>query len=187
MVAPSDRAAAVCLRGSGGAYHDGINRFQVARVRFQLDQNTCSFAQREVAPITVVVLDVAGSTLRNFGYGLDYLNGRGSLELAKDCLVWAAEVVGQHVEAATVSHSDHYFSRARAGRKLNRLVDHRHGHVEAFDRELLLAEVGLVHEAFERVDCQQSAQQRALLLWLQRLAVETALNSLTQPGALAVA
>ena len=44
-----------------------------------------------------------------------------------------------------------------------------------------------MHEAFERVDCQQSAQQRALRFRLERLAVDAALNSLTQPGALAVA
>ena len=44
-----------------------------------------------------------------------------------------------------------------------------------------------MHEAFERVYGQQSAQQRALGFRLERLAVDAALNSLAQPVALAVA
>ena len=62
-------------------------------------------------------------------------------------------------------------SRApRRGRQLDQLVDHRHGHVEALDRELLLAQVGLVHEALERVDLGQPLEQRLLLVVGQRLA-----------------
>ena len=57
-----------------------------------------------------------------------------------------------------------------AAGELDHLVEHRDGHVQALDRELLLAQVGLVHEALERVDLRQAAQQRLLLLVGQRRA-----------------
>ena len=100
----------------------------------------------------VVVLDVAGAALRD---RRDRLERRGALELGEDRVVRAAEVVGEHVEAAAVGHPDHDLARAARRRQLDQLVEHRHGHVEALDRELLLAEVGLVHEALERVDLGQ--------------------------------
>ena len=81
----------------------------------------------------MVVLDVAGSPLRDLGHRLDNLNGRSSFELAKDRLVRAAEVVGENVEAAAVGHPDHYLARTGLRCQLNRLVDHRHGHVKALD------------------------------------------------------
>ena len=72
------------------------------------------------------------------------------------------------------------------GRELDHLVEHRDRHVQALDRELLLAQVGLVHEALERVDLGEAAQQRALLLVAQRPAVGAGLDLLAQPGALAM-
>ena len=76
--------------------------------------------------------------------------------------------------------------RALGAGELDHLVEHRDGHVEALDRELLLAQVGLVHEALERVDLGQAAQELALLLVGQRLAERAGLDLLAQPDALAV-
>ena len=131
----------------------------------------------------VVVLDVAGAALRDRGHGLD--RGR-ALELAEDRLVRAAQVVGEHVEPAAVGHADDHFAGALGGRELDHLVEHRDRHVQTLDRELLLAQVGLVHEALERVDLGQAAQQRDLLLGPERLAVGAGLDLLAQPDALAV-
>ena len=96
------------------------------------------------------------------------------------------EVVREHVQAAAVGHADDDLARALGGRELDHLVEHRDRHVEALDRELLLAQVGLVHEALERVDLRQPAQQRDVLLGAQRLAVGAGLDLLAQPDALAV-
>ena len=82
---------------------------------------------------------------------------------------------------------DDDLARAVRGGELDRLVDHRDRHVEALDRELLLAQVGLVHEALERVDLDQALQQRVLLVGGQRLAELARLDLLAQPHALAVA
>ena len=78
-------------------------------------------------------------------------------------------------------------SRAAVDRgELDQLVEHRDGHVHALDRELLLAEVGLVHEALERVHLDQALQQRPLLVGGQRAAERAGLDVLAQPDPLAV-
>ncbi len=131
----------------------------------------------------MVVLDVAGAALRDRGDGLDR---GGALELAEHGLVRAPEVVGEHVEPAAVRHAEHDLARALGGRQLDHLVEHRDGHVQALDRELLLAQVRLVHEALERVDLREPPQQLALLLVRQRRAERPGLDLLAQPHALAV-
>jgi hypothetical protein len=54
---------------------------------------------------------------------------------------------------------------------VDELIDHRDRHVQALDRELLLAEVRLVHEALEGVDLDEAPQQPLLLVRRERAAV----------------
>jgi hypothetical protein len=49
-------------------------------------------------------------------------------------------------------HTDHDLVRAILGREPDRFVQHRHHHVEAFDRELLLAEECAPQVLLERLD-----------------------------------
>ena len=105
---------------------------------------------------------------------------------AKIVLVGAAEVVGEHVQPAAVGHPDDDLLGAAGRRQLDQLVEHRHRHVEALDRELVLAEVGLVHEALERVDLDQARQQSALLVALERLCGTLRSRSSRAASALAV-
>ena len=79
-----------------------------------------------------------------------------------------------------------HLARAAGRGQLGQLVDHRHGHVQALDRELLLAQVGLVHEALERVDLGEPLEQRLLLVAGQRMAELAGLDRLAQPQPLAV-
>ena len=92
----------------------------------------------------------------------------------------------EYVQPPAVRHPDHDFARALGGRQLDQLVEHRDGHVESLDRELFLAQVGLVHEALERVDLGQPLEQRLLLLGAQRLAEGARLDRLAQPQPLPV-
>ena len=177
------RALARRLDRARGAGHDRADVLEVRRVGLQPHEHAVGVAALVGALRAVVVLDVAGAALRDRRHGLD--RGR-ALELAEDRLVRAAEVVREHVQAAAVGHADDDLARALGGRELDHLVEHRHGHVEALDRELLLAQVGLVHEALERVDLRQPAQQRDLLVGAERLAVGAGLDLLAQPHALAV-
>ena len=187
LVALGARPAAVGLRGARGAHHDRVDELQMARVGLQVDEDLAALAQLVGARVAVVVLDVAGAALRDLGDGLDDLERRGALELAEDRLVGAAEVVGEHVQAAAMRHPDDDLARAVGCAELDHLVDHRDRHVEALDRELLLTEVGLVQEALQRVDRDQAAQQAALLLGRHRRAVDAGLDPLAQPDALAMA
>ena len=177
------RALAGRLQRAGRALDHRPDVLEVAGVGLQPHDDRGLVGQLVGALGAVVVLDVAGPALRDRRHRLDR---RGALELPEDRLVAAAEAVREHVEPAAVRHAQDHLARAVGGRELDHLVEHRHGHVEPLDRELLLAEVGLVHEALERVDLRQPAQQRALLLVRQRGAERARLDLLAQPGALAV-
>ena len=83
-----------------------------------------------------------------------------------------------------MSHADHDLLGAVLAGERGDLVDHRHGHVEALDREHLLAEVGLLQEALELEDLDQPAQQAPLLVGRERRAVPAGLDHLPQPHAL---
>ena len=173
-VAVGVRPLAAGLRGARRADDDRVHELQVRRVGLEVDEDRVAVGQLVGALGAVVVLDVAGAALRDRRHGLER---RGALELGEDRLVGAAEVVGQHVEPAAVGHADDDLARAVRGGQLDHLVDHRDRHVEALDRELLLAEVGLVHEALEGVDLDQALQQRVLLVVGQRLAELASLRS----------
>ncbi len=177
------RALARGLDRARGALDDRADVLQVARVGLEPHDDRGVVGQLVGALRAVVVLDVAGAALRD---RRDRLDRGGALELAEDRLVRAPEAVGEHVEPAAVRHADDDLARAVGGGELDHLVEHRDRHVEALDRELLLAQVGLVHEALERVDLREPAQQRALLLVGQRRAERAGLDLLAQPGALAV-
>ena len=70
----------------------------------------------------------------------------------------------EHVHAAAVGHADDDLARAVLAGELDDLIDHRHGHVDALDREALGAEERAAHEALERVDVGQALEQLLLLL-----------------------
>ncbi len=74
-----------------------------------------------------------------------------------------------------------------AGRIIDCEVEHRHQGVEPLDGESLLAQVGLVQEAFERLDFDEPVQQRQLLPRLERLLERARLDLLPEPDPLLVA
>ena len=132
----------------------------------------------------VVVLHVAGAAL---GHRRVHVHRLLALELGDDRLVGPADGVREHVQAAAVGHAEHDLARALVGALLDQLVEHRHEHVEALDRELLLAQERLVQVALERLDLRQALQQRALLVGVERRAVRAPLDRLAQPHAPVVA
>ena len=130
-----------------------------------------------------VVLDVARAAL---GVGCDRVDRPLAFELAQDVLVRHADRVREHVETAAVRHAHHDIVRARLGRQLDRLVEHRDHHVEALERELLLAEEPLAQEPLHPLHLAETAEERLLLLDGERLPVVTRLDRLPQPHALLV-
>ena len=177
------RAVARGLGGARRALHHRRDVLEVARIGLQVHPDRAAVGQLVGALGAVVVLDVAGPPLRD---RRDRLERRGALELGEDRVVGAPEVVREHVQPPAVGHPHDDLLPADAGRQLDQLVEHRHGHVQALDRELVLAEIGLVHEALERIHLDQALEQRLALLGGQRLAEGARLDLLAQPHALAV-
>ncbi len=177
------RPGASRLGCARGPLDDRRYVLEVAGVGLQVDADRAAVGQLVRALRAVVVLDIAGPALGNSG---DRLERRGPLELGEDRVVGPPEVVRKHVQPAAVCHPHDDLLSADAGCQLDQLVEHRHGHVQPLDRELVLAEVGLVHEALERIHLDQPLEQRLALLDPKRLAEGAGLDLLAQPHALAV-
>ena len=175
--------AVIRLRRARLALDDRVDELEVARVRYERDRD---LAARRLADAlgAEVVLHVARAALQ---VGRDGFEDALALELAQDRVDLAADRVGEDVEPAAVRHAEDDAARAVVGRQLDRLVEHRHHHVEPFDRELLLAEEGAAQVALEALDVGQPAEERLLLVGRERLAERARLDRLPQPEPLLVA
>ena len=132
----------------------------------------------------MVVLDVARAADRQ---DLEDVVAGAALELRDDRRVVAAQHVREHVETAAVRHAEHGLRDAGLRGQHDHLVEHQHHHVEALDRELLLAEERAVEVVLERLDAQQPVEDVAALVGRQRLRVGARLDRLAQPEPLAMA
>ena len=155
---------AVLARGlvrAGAALHHRVHDLEVARVGRQRHGDRLAARQLVGARGAVVVLHVAGAALGHRGIGIEVLL---ALELHQDRLVGAADRVREHVQPAAVRHAEHHLAGACTRGAVHHLVEHRHDHVQALDRELLLPEEGLVQVALERLHLGQPLEQSALVL-----------------------
>ena len=173
---------AVRLLGSRAALDHGIDRLEVARVRRERQRDLAG-PRRAHALGAEVVLDIAGAA---FGIGDDRLEGALPLELPQDRLVRAAEDVRKDVQPAAVRHPEDDLVSAFLGRELERLVQHRDHHVEALDRELLLAQERTAEVALEALDLGQPFEEAPLLVVVERVPVAAGLDRRPQPDALLV-
>ena len=170
---------AVRLLGPGTALDHRVDGLQMAWVRAERDRD---LARRGLPhPFgPEVVLDVAGAAFR---IGGDCIDRSLALELAQDRLVGLPDRVREHAQPAAVGHPHHGLVRARFGGERDCLVEHRHHHVEALDRELLLAEERPAQVALEAFDLREPLEQALPLVGAQRLPVAARLDRLPQPYA----
>jgi hypothetical protein len=102
-------ASALGLLGARAAIHHRRDILQVTRIGREADGDRLALGSL-VRPFgTVVIFDVAGTTL---GRWLFAFHLPPALELGEDRLVWPSHGVRQHVEPAAVSHSDDYVPRS---------------------------------------------------------------------------
>ena len=127
-----------------------------------------------------VVLDVAGPR----HVFAERLAADRILELGEDLRVRLVQHVRHHVEAAAVRHADQDVADAGLGGVADDLVEHRHEHVEPFDREARLAGEGAVEEALEHFDLRQPVEQRDGVDRIRGGAEASGLHRLAQPAAL---
>ncbi len=172
----------VRLLGTRATLHDRVDGFEVARVRRERHRDLAG-ARRARALGAQVVLDVAAAALLVHD---DRLDRPLALELAQDHLVRPPDDVREHVQPAAVRHAHHDLVRTGVGAELDRLVEHRHHHVEPLDRELLLAEECPAQVALHPLDLTEAGEQPHLLLRRERTVVATGLDRLAQPDALLV-
>ena len=188
-------ALLVGLQRAHAARDDRVDELQVRGVGQQrdvdaplLDAHLAGLAHDHVDRArrarAVVVLDVARAA---DGQALDDVVAGPALELGHDRRVVAPQHVREHVQAAAVRHADDGLGDAGLGGQHDHLVEHQHHHVEALDRELLLAEERAVQVVLERLDAQQAVEDVAPLVGRQRLRVGAGLDGLAQPEALAMA
>ena len=110
-----------------------------------------------------------------------------ALELAQDRRVGAPDGVREDVEPAAMRDADQDLVRARLGGELDRLVEHRHEHVETLDRELLLADERAPEVRLEALDLREPLRaESAALLGVERPRNRPDLDRLAQPDALGV-
>ena len=92
----------------------------------------------------------------------------------------------EDAQASAVRHADHDLVRPRLRGELDRLVEHRHHHVEPLDRELLLAEERAAQVPLHPLHLGEPGEQPLLLVGGERIAVAARLDRLAQPHALLV-
>ena len=110
----------------------------------------------------MVVFDVARAGVPTFRFRR--FLATTTLELRQNRFIRHVDHVRQHVESAAMCHADDRFCCPMRRRELECEIEHRHSHVETFDRKTLLTEVSLVQEALEGVDGRKTSEQMLLAL-----------------------
>ena len=153
---------ALLLGRARAPFDHRVDELQVAGVGRQGDRHLLDAALFVGAPRAQVVLDIADPADAAFAGGRSAGVAVGGVELREDIGIWLAKHMRQDVEPPAVRHADHYLARSVGGGVADDLVEHRHQHVAALDREALLADEGGVQIALEHLDFGQPLQQLAL-------------------------
>ena len=173
---------AVRLLGARPALDDRVDGLEMARVGHDRHLDLAAVGDAR-ARRREVVLHVAAAAFR---IDDERVVGALPLELAQDGLVRAADRVDEGVQPPAVRHPDHDLVRATGGGELDRLVEHRHEHVEPLEGELLLSEERAAQVVLEALHLRQAPQQPEALLRSGLAAEASGLDRLAQPHALRV-
>ena len=132
------------LLGPDDPFQDGVDRFEMRRVRRQGDGGLPVAEHAEVLAFGAeVVFDVAGAV------GLAGVEV--ALELAEDLADRLAHDVGQHVEPPAVGHADDDLVEFVFGGLVQHRIQQRDDGLPAFEREAFLPDVLGLQERLERL------------------------------------
>ena len=148
----------------------------MARVRREADADLGAGAGRHHRVVALVILHIAVALL---GIGDVVL-----AEFVEDKLVVLAQNIGEHVEAAAVSHAHDDLLHAVARTFLHNLVEDRDDRFATLERKALLADVAGVEEFLEHLALEQVAEHALFLGVGQRVLAQTAfLDPAAEPAA----
>ena len=141
---------ALLLGGAGVPSTTGLTVLEVARIWRQVYEDLLvGLLLAQLRPDAEVVPSDPGCSGLSAADETSPLSGCWN---SPKTLEYGLSSVGQHVQAAPVRHPHDNLWSPRVGRGLHQVVDHRHYHVVALDREPLLPEERLVQELLEDVD-----------------------------------
>ncbi len=92
--------------------------------------------------------------------------------------------MSQDVQTTAVGHPDERLAGASRRGALQQLVQHRNEHIEPFDREAFLSQIGAVQETLETLDLAQPLGQAPPSVRSQRNPVAAVLDRVDEPVAL---
>ncbi len=137
------------LVGAGAAHDYGVDGFEVAGVRGEVEMDGLAGGGDEIAGGADVVFDVATA---EGAAGIDVF------ELGEDVAGGAADGVDHDVEAAAVAHGEDGAADAEVGGGGEELVEEGDEDGEAFEGEALGAEVALLNDLLEEVGADEGGE-----------------------------
>ncbi len=164
--------AGAVLLGAGAADGDGVDGFEVAGIRDQVNVDFSAAARFVFAGRAHVILHVAraenAARVDVFESGKDFLGG-------------PLGHVGDDVEAAAVAHAHDELDRAALGGGVENFVDERDEGGNAFEREAFAAEIALLHDLLEDIGADEQVED-ALLVFFVGLGFHLLVNPATAFG-----
>ena len=148
--------AGAVLLGASAADGDGIDGFEVAGVRDQVDVNFSAASGCVFAGRSHVILDVAGT---------ENAARVDVFESGEDFLGRPPGYVSHDVEAAAVAHPHDEFDGAETRSGVENFVDQRDQRGYAFEREALAAEIPLLHDLLENVGADEQIEDARLVFF----------------------
>src|ERR1035438_4046542 len=162
------------LLGARRADGDGVDGFQVAGIRDQVDMNFSATARGVFAGRAHVVFHVAGA--KNAAR-IDVF------ESGKDLLRGALGDVGDDVEAAAMAHTHDELDGAALGGGIENFVDQRDQSGDAFEGEALAAEIALLHDLLEDVGAEEQVEDALLYFFCDLETLRGRFHLLVNPAA----
>ena len=166
--------AGAILLGASAADGDGIDGFEMAGIRNQMDVNFAAAARDVFAGRAHVIFHVAGA---------ENAARVDVFEAGKDFFGIALGDVGNHVQTAAMAHAHHKFDGAQAGAGVENFIDQRDERGDAFEREALAAEIALLHDLLENIGADEQVENALLIFFCNLETLRRRFHALVDPAA----
>src|SRR5271165_913294 len=157
------------MLGAGAANGHGVNRFQMAGIRNQVNVNLGAAASDIFASRAHVIFDVAAA---QHAAGIDVFKS------SKNLFGGTPGDVNNYVQPPTVAHAHHEFSRTLLPGRLENFVHQGNECGDTFERKALVAQIALLQHLLEQFGADKEIQ-RSLLIHGQLRAFHAFLDPVT--------